>query len=51
MDERTIQREFGNLELLSDNYPKYVLSMDENASGNRNGIEHRHVRDFIKDLI
>jgi hypothetical protein len=25
--------------------------MDENASGNRNGIEHRHVRDFIKDLI
>lgn len=49
-DERTIKREFGNLELISDNYPKYVLSMDEQAQGNRNGIEHLHVRDFLKNL-
>jgi predicted AAA+ superfamily ATPase len=51
IDERTIQREFGNLELLSDNYPKYVLSLDEDAKGNRNGIEHRHIRDFLRNLI
>jgi predicted AAA+ superfamily ATPase len=50
-DETTIKREFGNLELITDNYPKYVLSMDEQAIGNRNGIEHRHIRDFLKNLV
>ncbi len=46
-DEQTVVREFGNLELIKDNYPKYVLSMDEFAAGNRNGVQHRHVRDFL----
>ncbi len=50
-DENTIKREFGNLELIQDNYPKFVLSLDEQASGNRNGIEHRHIRDFLKALV
>ncbi len=50
-DEQTIKREFGNLELITDNYPKYVLSMDEQASGNRAGIKHVHVRDFLRGLI
>ena len=50
-DEQTIAREFGNLELISDNYPKYVLSMDNYPSGNRNGIEHKQVRDFLKALV
>jgi predicted AAA+ superfamily ATPase len=46
-DEKAIQREFGNLELLQDNYPKFVVSMDEHTSGGRNGIEHVGVRDFL----
>jgi predicted AAA+ superfamily ATPase len=46
-DEKTIQREFGNLELIQDNYPKFVVSMDEHTSGGRNGIEHVGVRDFL----
>jgi predicted AAA+ superfamily ATPase len=46
-DEKTIQREFGNLELIQDNYPKFVVSMDEHTSGGRNGIEHVTVRDFL----
>lgn len=50
-DERTVKREFGNLELIADNYPKYVLSMDEQSLGNRNGIGHRHVRDFLRKLV
>jgi uncharacterized protein len=49
--EQTMAREFGNLELIKDNYPKFVLSMDEFPAGNRNGIEHRHVRDFLKSLV
>lgn len=49
-DEKTINREFGNLELIQDNYPKYVLSLDEHAEGDRNGVQHKHVRDFILTL-
>jgi uncharacterized protein len=51
IDEKTIQREFGNLELIKDNYPKYVVTMDELTSGNRNGIEHIQVRKFLSKLF
>lgn len=50
-DEATRKREFGNLALVYDNYPKFVVSMDENASGNVAGIKHMHVREFVKQLI
>lgn len=50
-DEATKKREFGNLELVNDNYPKFVVTMDANASGNIGGIKHVHVRKFIKQLI
>lgn len=50
-DEATKNREFGNLALINDNHPKYVLSMDAQASGNVNGIKHVHVRDFLKGLV
>jgi phage/plasmid-like protein (TIGR03299 family) len=40
------EREFGNLERLHDNYPKYVISGDlMNLS--RNGIIHRNIIDFL----
>jgi hypothetical protein len=38
--EQVIKREFGNLELIKDNYPKIVVTMDEQNWGNRNGIQH-----------
>lgn len=50
-DEVASKREFGNLELIYDNYPKFVVSLDENATGNVGGIRHVHVREFIKKLI
>ncbi len=50
-DEKTINREFGNLMNIKDNYPKYVVSMDEAISGSDfNGIEHLQIRDFISKL-
>lgn len=49
-EDKTIEREFGNLELIPDNYPKYVVSMDEFAPSNRNGIEHISIREFLKKL-
>ena len=36
---------------IKDNYPKYVVSMDEAISGSDfNGIEHMQIRDFISKL-
>lgn len=48
-DETTSRREFGNLEAIRDNYPKYVVSLDEWTSGSCvNGINHIHLADFLK---
>ncbi len=44
--EDTVQREFSVLEKIPDNYPKYVVTMDEIDRG-RNGIKHVHIRDFL----
>lgn len=41
-DESTIEREFGSLEKINDNYPKYLLT-SESFTQNRNGIQHFNV--------
>ena len=40
------EREFSVLELIPDNYPKYVLTMDE-IDFSRNGIRHCRIYDFL----
>jgi len=45
--DETIQREFGVLQALPDNYPKTVLSMDPLGPDNRDGIRWRNVVDFL----
>jgi predicted AAA+ superfamily ATPase len=48
VDQSTINREFGNLESITDQYPKYVVTMDEISSGtNYKGIRQIHLRDFL----
>ena len=42
----TIEREFSSLEKINDNYPKYVISMDE-FDMSRNGIRHINIIDFL----
>ena len=44
--EETIDREFSIYDSISDNFPKYVVSMDE-LDMSRNGIKHRNIRDFL----
>lgn len=44
--EETIQREFGNLESIKNNYPKYVISGDL-PDFSRNGIKHYNIIDFL----
>lgn len=45
-DQKTQEREFGNLLKIPDNYPKYVVSMDE-VDMSQKGIIHMNVRDFL----
>ena len=42
----TIEREFSSLEKINDNYPKYIISMDE-FDMSRNGIRHINIIDFL----
>ncbi|MDY6053516.1 MAG: ATP-binding protein [Anaerovibrio sp.] len=42
----TIAREFGIFREIPDNYPKYVISMDE-IDMSRDGIIHCNIRDFL----
>ncbi len=47
--EETVEREFGNLKLIKDSHPKYVISMDKlYGQTNIDGIKHIHLRDFLK---
>jgi predicted AAA+ superfamily ATPase len=43
----TLQREFGNLEQIQDNHPKLVLSMDDVAIEERNGVRRRNLVEFL----
>lgn len=46
LTEDCISREFGNLEKIDDNYPKYVISSDI-IDMSRNGIQHYNIIDFL----
>ena len=40
-------REVGNLKLIKDNYPKYVVTMDSSVCGTDEGIKIIHIKDFL----
>ncbi len=48
--EETVEREFGNLAAIKDNFPKYVVTMDPVTGGfdRYPGINHVHLREFLK---
>lgn len=45
--EKTAKREFNRLLEIHDNYPKYVLTTDDFAGGNYEGIKIMHIADFL----
>lgn len=50
--EETYAREYGNLKLIKDNYPKYVVTMDPIANiVNDDGIITCTLRDFLKKRV
>lgn len=46
-DQKTREREFGNLLLIKDNFRKIVVSMDEIQVNSYEGIEHIYLRKFL----
>jgi predicted AAA+ superfamily ATPase len=46
----TVEREFGNLALIQDNYPKLVVSLDPSFSNSINGIAHWNIKRFLEDF-
>ncbi|MGL4485207.1 MAG: ATP-binding protein, partial [Anaerovoracaceae bacterium] len=44
--EKTIEREFGAYDSISDNFPKYIVSMDK-LTIKRDGIIHKNLIDFL----
>jgi len=45
-DESTVKREFGALEKINDNYPKYLLTTDS-FTQNRSGVRHLNVFNWL----
>jgi uncharacterized protein len=45
-NEETIRREFDIYDSVRDNFPKYVVSLDE-FDMSRNGIKHQNIREFL----
>jgi len=44
--EETINREFGAYESIQDNFPKFIVSLDD-IDMSRNGVKHMNIRDFL----
>lgn len=48
-DQKTIDREFGNLLEINDNYLKIVVSSDELQASDYKGIQHMNIKDFLAE--
>lgn len=46
-NEQTVEREFNNLLAIEDQYPKYVVTMDEFWGDTIEGVKHLYVTDFL----
>ena len=43
----TVNREFGNLLSIDDQYPKYVVTLDEFWKDSIEGVNHLYITDFL----
>jgi predicted AAA+ superfamily ATPase len=46
-DEATLEREFGNLQKIKDNYPKKVITLEGFSGNTIEGIESVSLREFL----
>lgn len=45
--QATAEREFYTLSMIKDQYPKYVVTMDDFWKENLYGVQHMHIKDFL----
>ncbi len=50
-EKQTMEREFGNLKAIKDNYPKYVITLDDYSGSSYEGIIHTPLRKFLSEFI
>lgn len=50
-EKQTMEREFGNLLAIKDNYPKYVITLDEYSGKSFEGILHQPLRKFLSEFV
>ncbi len=52
INETTVKREFGNLLKIQDNFPKYVITMDEiTETTSYKGVNRMHIKDFCIKIL
>lgn len=49
--QATIEREFGNLLRIKDNYPKVVVSGEKSFENTYEGVEHIYIKDFLSSTL
>ena len=47
IENHTKEREFGNLLAIKDNFPKYVITMDDYSGASHEGIQHIPLKEFL----
>jgi predicted AAA+ superfamily ATPase len=50
-EKQTSEREFGNLLAIKDNYPKYVITLDDYTGNSFEGIVHVPLHRFLLDFV
>ena len=50
-EKQTMERDFGNLLAIKDNYPKYVVTLDEYSGSSYEGILHIPLRQFLTEFL
>jgi len=46
-ERKTLERELGSLQKISDHYPKYILTLDEDPDADYDGIKRTNVLDWL----
>jgi predicted AAA+ superfamily ATPase len=50
-EKQTMEREFGNLLAIKDNYPKYVITLDAYSGASYEGILHIPLGQFLTEFV
>ncbi len=50
-NKETVEREFSTLLSIKDQYPKYVISMDEFWTESVEGVKHKYISDFLLEEV